>query len=84
MCQFQGGYIADPGSEVRLGVTSTEEECAELVKKVKPGAMGVTFYKSGRDGKTGCYAEFVNRVGIDQNGRYCFFEGRIVFPLKIF
>ena len=55
------------GSNVRLGVASNEQECALLVKRKRPDALGAAFY-----GENSCYAEYGTKF-FGKSGRHCFF-----------
>ena len=70
ICLFQDGRIIG-GSNVNVGVTITEQECASLVKRMKPDALGATLY--GRL----CFASYERDV-FGTSDRHCFF-GNILY-----
>ena len=62
-----------------LSDTSTETECAELVKRTKPSAIGATWYK---DGSNQCVANLGTHDIVEtQFHRHCLFPG-IYFLLQ--
>ena len=70
-CQFEDGSISG-GLDKSVGVTSDEQECARMVRKLKPYAIGATLY-----GGHSCYAEYGREVSNTNFARYCFF-GNII------
>ena len=66
-----GGGVG--GKEKRLATTTTEDQCADLVRRQQPNANGATW----GDGE--CFAEFgaTGNDG-DKNWRTCVFEGRLL------
>ena len=67
------------GSEKRLSVTSTNDECAHLVRRTEPNANGAS-----RDQFSGaCYAEFATtNSDRDANYQHCVFGGKLERDFK--
>ena len=77
-CEFFDGYVQSPTQE-DLDDANTEQECARLVKKTKPSAIGATWYKSGSRKYT-CTADFGYGAKIVYSPSYphhrgCLFSG---------
>ena len=71
ICQFSNCYIHG-GSETMVGSANGEQECARLVRKTKPDALGVTKYGySSRN----CVAEYGTKMGQTSSIRCCLFPG---------
>ena len=66
------GYGAG-GTEVYIGETDTDDECAYLVRNKEPSANGATW------GDGDCYAEF-GATGKNGNGKWrtCLFQGQLL------
>ena len=58
-------------------MTSTEDECARLVKNTEPRASGATWGVQQGD----CYAELGNQISSSQGYRACLFEGTFLNQL---
>ena len=67
-CIFYDGDVKG-GREEQLGLTWTEEKCAELVAKERPYATGATWQES----PSKCWAEFGNNIEFTHNYRTCLF-----------
>ena len=67
------GELTGGGGE-QVGVTSTDDECANLVRRTDPKANGASRHQnSGR-----CYAEFkTTSSDTDRNWRHCVFRGKL-------
>ena len=65
------------GTDKKIGTTTTENECAVLVREKEPSANGATWGSS-------CYAEFgATGTNFEDAWQTCRFEGRfIVFKNK--
>ena len=68
-CKFFEGFVQD-GTEILIGKTNSEQQCAELALKEIPTATGVTWYGVRRH----CYAEFGNNIVISSMYRTCLFR----------
>ena len=68
ICKFRDGSI-EHGREVHVGNTSGDQECARLVKKLNPDALGATRY--GRQ-LVECWAEYGTKIA-KNSFRYCIF-----------
>ena len=67
-CKFRDGSI-EGGKEVHVGNTSGEQECARLVKKLNPDALGATRYGIQL---AECWAEYGTKI-TKNYFRYCIF-----------
>ena len=72
ICTFKNGLIL---GVIRLADTaSNEQQCARLVMKNHPGAVGCIYYPSTRICYAGCYTVTSDSI---TDGRYCIFsEGK--------
>ena len=71
-CTFVNGDRND-GTYARLGVTTTENECQNLVNKKKTNANSVIWHVTGKD----CYAGFdVTEIKSSPKWRTCIFGGQ--------
>ena len=74
ICQFGDGSIG-AGEDFNLGQTNGEQDCAHLVKKTNPNAMGATLYGANNH----CYAEYGTEIIRGGGHRHCFFPSKIQF-----
>ena len=88
-CSFSVGQVVG-GSEKKVGVTNTSEECVTLVMKTEPTARGVlwgdpSLMDSDMVVQGYCYAEFGDEISsTDYYAEYwiaCLFKGT-VYPYR--
>ena len=74
------------GASERVGTAEGEQECAALVKKMKPDALGANFFLSTVHDENHCWASYGFKVDSDTKdvGRSCVFStGRIIIVTEI-
>ena len=67
ICQFQNCAI-EGNQDVYVGETSDDQECAQMVKKKAPNALGATRYSSNE-----CYAGYGLDISDSSDDRCCLF-----------
>ena len=78
MCVFLNGLFRSVSYE-RLDNTNSAKECAVLVKKEKPSAIGATWYTMD-NAMHNCIANFGSSDGIvvSKNYKSCLFAGKCI------
>ena len=74
VCVFSNGFVRSLSQE-KLNDTNSANECAVLVKREKPSAIGATWYSNGNNG---CFAEFgmPAEIAVSTRHKACLFAGK--------